>query len=116
MLIYSSVDQKTLRKKNFFENFEKIFFFFQRKIFKKLLSEGIYVIDPKTDEKRETVKSKECGKIAFKDSLLVRWLLPIPGKKTKPLKNSSFCCTKINFKPRKEENFPIPKKNPKIGY
>ena len=46
----------------------------------KDLTEGIYVIDPATGEKIETVKSKKCGLLAFKDSLLVRWLLPIPSK------------------------------------
>ena len=46
----------------------------------KDLNEGIYVIDPETGEKLETEKSKKCGLLAFKDSLAVRWLLPIPSK------------------------------------
>jgi hypothetical protein len=46
----------------------------------KDLTDGIYVIDPETNEKIETVKSKQCGLLAFKDSLLIRWLLPIPSK------------------------------------
>ena len=46
----------------------------------KDLTEGIYVIDPATGEKIETAKSKNCGLLAFKDGLLIRWLLPIPGK------------------------------------
>jgi len=46
----------------------------------KDLREGIYVIDPETEEKCETEKSLKCGVLAFKDSLLIRWLLPIPSK------------------------------------
>ena len=44
----------------------------------KDLTEGIYVIDPQTGEKSETVKSKACGALAFRDSLTIRWLLPVP--------------------------------------
>ena len=45
----------------------------------KDLTEGICVNDPSTGEKIETAKSKECGLLAFKDGLIIRWLLPIPG-------------------------------------
>lgn len=46
----------------------------------KDITEGIFVLDPETNEKIETVKSKKCGMLAFKDSLMIRWLLPIPSK------------------------------------
>lgn len=46
----------------------------------KDLTEGIYIIDPETNETVDTAKSKNCGMLAFKDSLLIRWLLPIPSK------------------------------------
>ena len=41
------------------------------------LTEGIFVIDPKTGEKSETVKSKACGALAFRDGVALRWLVPI---------------------------------------
>ena len=60
----------------------------------KDLTEGICVNDPATGAKIEGVKSKECGLLAFKDGLIIRWLLPIPGKSDESIAYLSLCFPK----------------------
>lgn len=45
----------------------------------KEVKEGISVINPKTGENFVGVKSTAAGMFSFKDSLLLRWLIPVPS-------------------------------------
>ena len=44
----------------------------------KDIKEGIPILDPSTNENIEGVKSKKAGLLNFRDSLFIRWLIPIP--------------------------------------
>jgi len=46
----------------------------------KDLKEGISVLHPETKHNLE-IKSQNAGFLSFKDSLLIRWIIPIPGTK-----------------------------------
>ena len=45
----------------------------------KDLQNGIEVMDPKSGEKIENLRSIKCGQKAFGEALFVRWFLPIPA-------------------------------------
>lgn len=81
----------------------------------KDLTEGICVNDPATGSKIEGVKSKECGLLAFRDGLIIRWLLPIPGKSERFIAHLSIRLPKNRCKSRSKIPTCLPTQGSKTG-